>query len=90
MDKAQILQGKYASNVSASETETNISDETTTSSEANNNGKSNTLEKYTHTMKGDNGVIVTNEYLVKQFRELAVSVDLEIINELNSLFMGIY
>ncbi len=90
LDKAQILQGKYASNVSASETETNISDETTTSSEANNNGKSNTIEKYTHSMKGDNGVIVTNEYLVKQFRELAVSVDLEIINELNSLFMGIY
>lgn len=90
IQKQQVLQGKYASQVNASETESNITDETTTSSSANNNGTSNTLEKYTHTMKGDNGVIVTNQYLIREFRELATNIDLEIINELNSLFMGIY
>ena len=41
-------------------------------------------------MVGDNGVIVTNQYLVREFRELAISLDLEIINKLNTLFMGIY
>ena len=87
IDKEEILKnGKYASIVNASETESKIEDETNTS----NNGTSNTIEKYTHSMKGDNGVIVTNQYLIREFRELATNIDLEIINELNSLFMGIY
>lgn len=86
LNKQEILQGKYASNTTASETETSVQDETTTS----NNGISNTTEKYTHSMKGDNGVIVTNQYLIREFRELAVSFDLEIINKLSTLFMGIY
>lgn len=86
INKQEILQGKYASNTTASETETNVQDETTTS----NNGSSNTTEKYTHSMKGDNGVIVTNQYLIREFRELAISFDLEIINKLSTLFMGIY
>ncbi len=84
--KQEILNGKYASDTNASETESNIQDETNTES----NGSSNTIEKYTHSMKGDNGVIVTNQYLVREFRELAVSLDLEIINKLSTLFMGIY
>ena len=90
IQKSQVLQGKYASQVNASETESNINDETTTSSSSQNSGSSNTLEKYTHTMKGDNGVIVTNQYLIREFRELAINFDLEIINRLNDLFMGIY
>lgn len=86
INKQEILNGKYASDTNASETESNIQDETNTES----NGSSNTIEKYTHSMKGDNGVIVTNQYLVREFRELAVSLDLEIINRLSTLFMGIY
>ena len=62
----------------------------TNNSLSNNNTKSKTIEKYTHKMVGDNGVIVTNQYLVREFRELAISLDLEIINKLNTLFMGIY
>lgn len=84
--KQNILNGSYASDTNASETESTIQDETNTES----NGSSNTIEKYTHSMKGDNGVIVTNQYLVREFRELAVSLDLEIINKLSTLFMGIY
>ena len=42
-------------------------------------------------MKGDNGVIVTNQYLVREFRELAVNLDEELFYELNKrLFMCIY
>lgn len=41
-------------------------------------------------MKGDNGVVVTNQYLVREFREIANNFNLEIIKDLNILFMGLY
>ena len=41
-------------------------------------------------MEGDNGVIVTNNYLIREFRENIIAVDVEIIYELNTLFMGLY
>lgn len=78
--------GAYATNISQNDTDTNIQDNTNT----NSSGTSNTTETYIHTMKGDNGVIVTNEYLIRQFRENIVAVDSEIIDELNTLFMGLY
>lgn len=86
ISKTDILQGAYASQTNASENENSISDETNTE----NSGTSKTLETYTHHMEGDNGVIITNQRLVKEFRENIVAIDEEIINELNSLFMGIY
>ena len=51
---------------------------------------SNTIEKFTRHEEGDNGVIITNQRLVKEFREIIVAIDEEIINELSKLFMGIY
>ena len=84
--KKYLSDGTYATTVDASESETNINDETNTTS----NGTTKTIEKYTHHMEGDNGVIVTNQYLIREFRELATSYDLEIIKELNTLFMGLY
>ena len=86
INKSAILNGAYASDTNASETTSSIEDET----ETQNTGSSNTVEHYTHSMKGDNGVIVTNQYLIREFRELATNIDLEIINELSTLFMGIY
>ena len=86
ISKDEILKGTYASSTNAGENETNINDETNT----NQKGTSNTLETYTHQMKGDNGVIVTNQYLVREFRELAVNFDEEIIKDLNNLFMGLF
>lgn len=88
--KQNLENGLYASNVSQSDTESNIVDETTSSTESQNSGTSKTIETYTHSMKGDNGVIVTNQYLVREFRELCNNFDLEIINELQTLFMGLY
>lgn len=90
INKQDILNGDYASSTNASDTESSITDVTTTETSSTNKGSSNTLEKYTHSMKGDNGVIVTNQYLVREFRELAQSFDLEIIEKLNKLFMGLY
>ena len=82
--KQNLDSGIYASTTNQSETSSQIKDET------NTEASSKTVEKYTHTMKGDNGVIVTNQYLVRQFRELATNFNLEIINDLNKLFMGLY
>lgn len=85
--KQNLEAGLYASNVTQSDSEATANDTTETESE----GSGNTVEKYTHSMKGDNGVIVTNQYLVREFRELAISIDEEIINELNKkLFLCIY
>ena len=78
--------GAYASQVSQSDTETNIEDNTNTTS----SGTSNTIEKFTRHEEGDNGVIITNQRLVKEYREIIVAIDEEIINELGSLFMAIY
>ena len=86
--KQNLDSGIYASSTNQSETSSKIKDNTSTNSEAQ--GTAKTLEKYTHSMKGDNGVIVTNQYLVRQFRELATNFNLEIINDLNKLFMGLY
>lgn len=82
--KQDLDSGIYASSTSQSETSSQIQDET------NTEASSKTVEKYTHSMKGDNGVIVTNQYLVREFRELATNFNLEIINDLNKLFMGLY
>ncbi len=82
--KQDLNTGAYASNVN--QTENSINDNTLT----NSSGSSNTIERYTHSMKGDNGVIVTNEYLIREYRENIIAVDKEIIDELNPLFMGLY
>lgn len=86
ISKQNILTGSYASQTNASETESGIEDNTTTE----NQGTSNTVETFTRHEEGDNGVIITNQRLVKEYREIIVAIDEEIINELNCLFMGIY
>lgn len=87
INKQDLNSGAYASNVTQSDSEASSKDNTSTESE----GSGKTLEKYTHSMKGDNGVIVTNQYLVREFRELAINIDEEIMAELNKkLFLCIY
>ena len=86
ISKQNILTGSYASQTNASETESEIQDNTSTE----NQGTSNTVETFTRHEEGDNGVIITNQRLVKEYREIIVAIDEEIINELNCLFMGIY
>lgn len=94
--KQNLDSGIYASSTNQSDTETTVEDETTTENESTSSGTSkssgtsNTVEKFIRHEEGDNGVIITNQRLIKEFREIIVAVDEEIINELNSLFMGIY
>lgn len=84
--KQDLDTGVYASQTNQSETETNIEDVTNTQ----NSGNSKTIEKFTRHEEGDNGVIITNQRLVKEYREIIVAIDEEIINEVGSLFMAIY
>lgn len=82
--KQNLDSGIYASQTNQSDTSSNIEDET------NAQSSSNTIERFTRHEEGDNGVIITNQRLVKEYREIIVAIDEEIINELSSLFMGIY
>ncbi|MBO7715882.1 MAG: hypothetical protein J6S85_20125 [Methanobrevibacter sp.] len=84
--KQDLDTGAYASQTNQSDTQTNINDTTNTS----NSGNSKTIEKFTRHEEGDNGVIITNQRLVKEYREIIVAIDEEIIYELGSLFMAIY
>lgn len=86
ISKEEILQGKYASNTSASETESQVQDATTTQ----NNGTANQLENYTKRTKGNSGVSATAQALIKQYRDIIRAVDREIIEDLNDMFMGIF
>ena len=82
--KQSLDSGIYASQTNQSDTSSNIEDET------NAQSSSNTIERFTRHEQGDNGVIITNQRLVKEYREIIVAIDEEIINELSKLFMGIY
>ena len=80
--KANILAGNYASNTGASETESEISD---TSSSSNT-----TDESYTKKVKGNSGVSATAQKMIQQYRENIIAIDEQIIKELDKLFMGLY
>lgn len=86
ISKNDILQGNYASNTTANENEAQINDRTNTES----SGTSNTLENYSKRIKGNSGVSATAQALIKQYRDIVKAYDKEIIEKLNTLFMGIY
>lgn len=54
------------------------------------NGSDTRAESFTRTMKGNSGSITTAQHLIQQYRDIIVAVDEEIINELNSLFIGLF
>ena len=84
INKEEILKGKYASNTAATENETNMNDSTNTSS------TSNTGEEYTKKVKGNSGVSATAQKMILQYRENIVTIDSDIIKQLDILFMGLY
>ena len=88
ISKQNILGGNYATAVGANENESSIEDETNTSSSSSGNNE--TEETYTRHFKGNHGINATYQALIKQFRDNIVAVDKQIIEELNSLFMGLY
>lgn len=80
LNKSEILNGKYASNTSAGESE-NITTGT---------DNSNTTENYVKHVKGNSGVSATAQKMIEQYRSNIRAIDREIIERLNDLFMGLY
>ena len=104
ISKAQILQGRYASSTTATEqdatttsnTETQdtqvVDDDITrnTSNTLSSTGTDNKEETFTRRMKGNSGVMTTYQKLIQQYRSIIVAVDRDIIDELDSLFIGLF
>ena len=86
ISKQSILGGSYASNTSATETETSGQDTSSTSSEGTQDSEG--TEKYTRTIKGRNGK--SGAEMIADYRKNILAINKEIINKLNILFMGIY
>lgn len=80
IDKHSILTGKYASSTSANETDNSIIDNSTSTSN----------ENYVKNVKGNSGVSATAQKMIEQYRANIRAIDREIINKLDSLFMGVY
>ena len=78
INKEEILQGKYASSTTATDTENTITDNST----SNNN--------YEKRVKGNSGVSATAQRMIAQYRDNIRAIDREIIDKLEPLFMGIY
>lgn len=86
INKQNLLNGSYASNTTANENETEISDNTETEASSS----TNTTETYTKHQKGNSGALTTSQKLIEQYRNVIFTVDKEIIEKLNILFMGIF
>lgn len=84
--KQNLQTGAYASSVNQSDTSSAINDKTNTTSNSSNN----TTEQYTRNFKGNQGISATYQRMIQLFRENIIAVDKEIIEELNTLFMGLY
>ena len=80
ISKSAILQGEYATNTDANESESN--DSTTTSNDG--------TENYTRKTKGNSGVSATAQKMIQQYRDNIRMINREIIDDLNELFMMIY
>ena len=82
INKSEVLAGKYASSVNASEASSSASNES--------NATANTEEGSTKRVKGNSGVSATAQKMIEQYRKNIIAIDKDIINELNDLFMGLY
>lgn len=84
--RQELNSGIYASAVSQSDTNSHVEDNTNT----NSNSNSSTDEEYIKRVKGNSGVSATAQKMIEQFRDNIITIDKDIINELNVLFMGIF
>ena len=78
ISKAEILQGKYASATSATE------------DEGESNATTSGTKSYTIHKEGNQGIMDSNQYLLKEFRRFIEPFYANIIKELNVLFIAIY
>ena len=73
-----IKNGEYASSTTGTETTSNVTD------------NSNSAQDYTRTQRGNSGSITTAQRLIDDYRKNIIMIDRDIIQDLNSLFMGLY
>lgn len=74
--KTEILSGEFVSSTSGNET--------------SSKDKTESDETYKKTTKGNSGVSATAQALLKQYRDYIITVDKDIIKEVNILFMGLF
>lgn len=82
ISKSSILNGDYASSTGANETESAMSD--------NSSSTGSDVETYVRKTKGNSGVSATAQKMVLQYRENIRALNTEIIYELEPLFMALY
>ncbi len=80
INKNDILQGRYASKTSASESSNSIND----------NSQSSGTQNYTKNIRGNSGVSATAQAMVRQYRQNIIMINHDIIDACASLFMNIY
>lgn len=94
INKATILGGAYASSTSANETDSTITDHSSTNGteqiQRNDGTTSTDTRDYQKRVKGNSGVSATAQKMVEQYRDNIRALDSEIIERLNTLFMGLY
>ena len=82
--KQLILAGEYATATSGTQTSSTINNTTNTTS------GSDSEEEYTKHMKGNSGISATAQKMIEQYRDNIRAIDREIIEKLETLFMGLY
>lgn len=82
INKTNILNGTYASSTQGGES-TNTTNDTVTTSNTD-------INHYTKSIKGNSGVSATAQAMIKQYRQNIRAINKEIIEEMNSQFMGLY
>ena len=82
INKDAILAGNYATTTQGSESDTSVNDDSTSTNDGTHN--------YTKKIKGNSGVSATAQRMVQQYRDNIIMINRDIVNDLNSLFMGVY
>lgn len=92
--RQNLENGAYASEVTQNDgtatSTTNSNSNLQDSTQTQNNNTSTNEEEYTKRVKGNSGVSATAQKMIQQYRENIIAIDKEIIEELNTLFMGLY
>lgn len=94
ISKEAILNGSFASQTQAGDSTNTTTGNSTINSNTSNTeastGNSTDNENYSKNVKGNSGVSATAQKMIEQYRDNIRGINKEIINELNSLFMGLF
>ncbi|WP_405316012.1 hypothetical protein [Faecalibacillus faecis] len=90
--KQNLDTGAYASEVTQNDSNSNTNSSTTLNdnTQTQNNNISSNNEEYIKKIKGNSGVSATAQKMIEQYRQNIIAIDKQIIEELNTLFMGLY